>query len=60
MEDYSILSSVSTLDDKDYHPKVTSILPLKPLPYPLIPKSLHQSILNILNPTSDLKTSSVT
>lgn len=52
--------SVSAHDDKDYHPNVTSILLLKPLPYTLIQKSLLQSILNILNPLSDLKASSVT
>lgn len=44
-------------DDKDHHPNVTSILLLKPLLYPLIQKSLHQSM---PNPISDLKTSSVT
>lgn len=52
--------SVSAHDYKDYHPNVTSILLLNPLPYTLIQKSLLQSILNILNPLSDLKASSVT
>lgn len=55
--EYNIHPVVSAHGDKHYNPNVTAIFPLKPLSDPLIQKSLNQSI---LNPISDLKTSSVT